>query len=736
MPRTEQQEAKPATADAESEDLLTIAGMRTPARGASGSTLETVQEISLPNTPGPGLDGVLEKNSIGKLGEDNVMDNAFNKSLGSKGATGSNESGSESGGRSEKLRSVSLAPPSTTRPGAPAVKAYSTSTATGVGRGKSLAEGIARNMTVETETVSSVPQVAVGGVGTGNGSIRTKPSSETIRPKKEKKKTTRKAPSVNAGTGEQLPFTKPRLHHYYPTKRVDDSPFDYSELSYSQGLDGSRLAHSISPIEYPSIPASRRTTSGSRSVSQLLTRVRPASSKADFFEATVASAVDEANSSDSEETFVYESNPPENTDRPRRFHSRTPSVTSMASQADQRTGGRALADPGHSVAMKKSMKFANTYNSSTTDATTKEDDGRGTARSSAGTGRGTTHHHHIGRWGRHGGNGHASLFDNESPFPNAAKSKLSGTHNPPKQTSQPSSPRMASKTTPYGKRSSPISSGYDMDDGADDERTPLVSTIRSGRSGRNRRPGSSLRQLEHQAARQNRSFLARFAGCIVISLMIVMVFTGAIGFMFATTQPLSEVSVIAIKNVLASEQEIIFDLKVSARNPNLVAVTVDTSDIFVFAKSKYAGTDSEWWSHPPEGTLRRSQDDVDDPEDGSPTPSPNFDIGEVYALQSPLIFEGSPFHHFHSVSTGQIRISHPGNTTIPSGSERWGRVVEHEFDLIIRGTLIYTLPLTQKIRTVIVEGRITVKPNASEQDPDRLPKPISDGAGGEIGVTA
>ena len=46
-------------------------------------------------------------------------------------------------------------------------------------------------MTVETETVSSIPQVAVGG-GTGgtgnNGSLRAKPSSETIRPKKEKKK--------------------------------------------------------------------------------------------------------------------------------------------------------------------------------------------------------------------------------------------------------------------------------------------------------------------------------------------------------------------------------------------------------------------------------------------------------------------------------------------------------------------------------------------------------------------
>lgn len=181
--------------------------MRTPARGASGSTLETVQEISLPNTPGPGLDGILERINNGKLGDENSVDNAYNKNIQSKNGAGTNnESGSESGGKSEKLKSTSQVPIASTRLGAPAVKTYNTSGAVGVGRGKSIAEGIAKNMTVETETVSSVPQVPVGGIVTGNGSIRAKPSSETIRPKKEKKKSSRKAPSVHAGTGEQPNF--------------------------------------------------------------------------------------------------------------------------------------------------------------------------------------------------------------------------------------------------------------------------------------------------------------------------------------------------------------------------------------------------------------------------------------------------------------------------------------------------------------------------------------------------
>jgi len=159
--------------------------------------------------------------------------------------------------------------------------------------------------------------------------------------------------------------------------------------------------------------------------------------------------------------------------------------------------------------------------------------------------------------------------------------------------------------------------------------------------------------------------------------MIIMVFAGAIGFMFATTQPLSEVKVLALKNVLASEQEIIFDVKVTARNRNIVAVTVDTADISLCKVKKYAGTDSEWWSHPAENTLSRVSED-DDPDSEDPTTNPNLEIGQVYDLKSPLIFEGSPFHHLHSISLGQVRISHPGNRTTPSGSERWARVLEHE----------------------------------------------------------
>ncbi|PVH80717.1 hypothetical protein DL98DRAFT_626719 [Cadophora sp. DSE1049] len=651
---SEQQEGKQEITDSEAEDSLSVPGMRTPARGVSGasSTLETVQEVSQPNTPGLEFDSALEKvdgSSQSLLDQDTSTDNASTKTIKAKSTTAANESGSESGGKGEiKMRSTSAAPHSTVRGNAPATKAF-----TGAGRGKPSGEGSARNMTVETETVSSIPQVAVGGpAGAGNsGSIRTKPSSETIRPKKEKKKTARKTPSVTSGT---------------------------------------------------------------------------ASSKADIFEAKVASAVDEANSSDSEETFVYESNPPDVSDRPRRFHSRTPSATSMASQIDQRNGVRAIMDGHHSVAMKKSMKFANSYNSNGQEQAPGEDDGKGTARSNIGTGRGTTHHHHIGgRWSRNGGgNGHPSLFDNESPFPNATKPKVG---NSPRQSSRPTSPRVANmRMAGNGKRASPIPSAYDLDDGADDERTPLVSTVRSSRSGRSRRQAGSMRQLEHQASRHERSFMARFAGCLVLAVMITLVISGGIGFMFATTQPLTDVKILALKNIIASEQDVILDMKVQARNPNLVVVTIDSTDLVIFAKSKYAGTDTEWWKHPSgtnflqKGLRRRDDDPLDPPLGDDPNTSPNLVIGHVYEFYSPLTFEGSPFHAEPYSSLGQIRIDHPGNDTTPAGSERWGRVVQHEFDLIVRGTLKYTLPLSPRVRSISVEGRVTVKPNAADQDPEEV----------------
>ncbi|KAI3530950.1 phospholipid metabolism enzyme regulator [Colletotrichum tamarilloi] len=658
---TPQPDPLPSMSESETDDSQLPSGVRTPVT-VNGSTLETVQEVSLPNSPGQ-MDSTLEQVNEKLAHEAAVsaeslatqVDNNRTIRL-SRGALQAHDNMGDNG--IPRVRSQSSAP-------APTVTRQSSVLSNKQGKSKATGEG--SSLIVETETVSSIPQVALAPASkleVGSGTLRAKPSTETIRPKKDKKKTSRKQPTVNSGN---------------------------------------------------------------------------ASSKADIFEAKVASAVDEANTSDSEETFVYDSNPPD-VDR-RRFHSRTPSATSMISQAD-RPGGmgmrsihEALQGSGAAAAavgLKKSMKFVNTFNSNGAESLGVDEDGKGSGRSvGPGSGRGTSrhhHHNHFGRWGRQPGNSHPSLFDNESLFPNAARSKLSG--NTSRQSSGPPSPRVASSARggPHalGKRSSIQMARYDAADdttttGADDERTPLItSTVRSSR--RSRRQPANLRNLESQTYRQQPSYLNRFAACLVVTMMLLLVITGAIGFMFATSQPLTDIQLVSVKNVLASDPELMFDLTVKAHNPNIVVVSIDQANLEIFAKSPHAGTDFDWWKRPHEGELGDPDMHIrDDPPDDPPDEdnAPNMRLGTIMEFDSPLSFEGSFFNKGVSASTGTMRLHLPGNHSA-GGSERWGRIIQDEFDLIVKGVVRYSLPLSQRVRSAPISGRTTVKPN-SANDPSLRP---------------
>lgn len=646
------------TSESEAEDPAFSQGMRTPVRGA----LETVQEVSLPNSPNRTHDtALLEKVKEKLSSSENHSDSGYSdvRTLRARpGLAVAHESGSDSSNpRLDQRRTTSVPPPLISR--------QSSNMSTKQLRSKQ--DGSTQSMTVETETVPSVPQVALA---TGqkvevNGTLKTKPSTETIKPRKEKRKS-RKQPTVNSGT---------------------------------------------------------------------------ASSKADVFEATIASAVDEADTSDSEETFVYDSNPPDGNDRAnRRFHSRTPSATSMASQADRQNlrsiyGVMEGGGPAHGP--KKTMKFVNTFNPNNNgndSLTPGDDDGKGSARSAGGSSRGTTrHHHHIGRWGRQPGGTHTSLFDNESPFPNAARQKLPAANS--RNSSGPPSPRNHYPSRPaYGKRSAMQMSStyYDMDDttGADDERTPLIGSVRSARSGRSRRGPHNLRQAESQTFTRRSSYLNRFAACLVLTMMFMLVITGAIGFMFATSQPLTGIEITGIHNVVTSEQVLIFDLTVKAHNPNIVVVTIDHANLEIFAKSEYAGTDSDWWENPrgpqdlgPVRPIGPLDDPIDDPPldgpDDDDDSKPNVLLGRIMVFDSPLTFEGSLFHQGTSSSTGEMQLEYPCNSTA-GGSRRWEKIYQNEFDLIVKGVVKYTLPMSARVRSATVVGRKTIKPN-SANDPELKP---------------
>ncbi|UKZ48658.1 hypothetical protein TrVGV298_002887 [Trichoderma virens] len=529
-----------ATSESEAEDLHMASGLRSPGRGP----LETVQEVSQTNPPSrfrhqqdsPFFEHAGEKFSYA----DNLSDVDGGRTLRARPMLPGYENGGDS--RAESRRTTSVPPPLLSRQSSAIMLSK---------QAKSRPEGSTQTMTVETETVASIPQVALA---------------------------------------------------------VGPKP------------DGS--------------------------------------SKADIFEAKIANAVDEANTSDSEET-----------------------ATSIVSQSD-RPNMRVLygITDNHVPAPKKSMKFSNTYvNGPINDGMlTGDEDGRGTGRSASGSGRGTVRqHHHIGRWGRQPGNGHASLFDNESPFQNNPRPKMVNS----RHSSGPPSPRNhPSMRGPLSSKRSAIhmSSSYDLDEttGADDEHTPLLENGRS--RGRFRRGPHNLRQAESQSYSRRSSYLNRFAACLVLTMMFLLVITGAIGFMFATSQPLSDIEIVSIHNVVTSEQVLMFDVTVKAHNPNIVVVTIDHANLEIFAKSEYGGADSDWWDNP-EG------------------PKDNLGL---------------------SSSTGEMQLPYPGNGTA-GGSKRWERIYQNEFDLIVKGVVKYTLPLSARIRSATVSGRTTVKPNSANNPPKK-----------------
>lgn len=458
-----------------------------------------------------------------------------------------------------------------------------------------------------------------------------------------------------------------------------------------------------------------------------------ATSKADLFEARVANAVDaSANGSDSDETFVYESNPPE--PRRSRHHSRTPSVTSSHSMAGEqrsaiRNYGEAFDD--RRIGGKRSMKFSsNPYNDHDS-----PESNNGTVRSHT--------PRHIGRFGRAG---HQSAnYDPDSPFTQAAKLRSNHlTHG----RSRPSSPRspQSMQFRPSGlfsggkKQEHPYD--FDAEQNADDERQPLLSgTIRSARHGRHthRISGGRRDSISEDFEYQDRKrycgcFKGKFGACVLTTLMLILVVISAVFFVFASNRPLQDVRISKIQNVLASEQELMLDLLVGAVNPNTLGISISDMDVNVFAKSKHVGL------HKPghhEIDARRSRRERRRTTDWDPNPSQDehghwrspgdrdrgFDsdlensddaqtmlLGRIFHFDQALTFEASPLTGKAHFSSGQLRLAKPGNKTESGGSARWEEMIQYPFELIVRGVLKYQLPISSRAQSAAVGAKVMVHP--------------------------
>lgn len=100
-------------------------------------------------------------------------------------------------------------------------------------------------------------------------------------------------------------------------------------------------------------------------------------------------------------------------------------------------------------------------------------------------------------------------------------------------------------------------------------------------------------------------------------------------------------------------------------------------------------------------------DPIDDPEGDSQI----MLLGRIFEFDSPLIFEASPLRHRSQSSVGELRLSKPGNETEEGGTERWEKVIQHPFELIVRGVLKYQLPLSSRVRTASIRASVIVHPD-------------------------
>jgi Vacuolar segregation subunit 7 len=686
------------------------------------------------------------------------------------------ESGSDSGGRSrDRKRDHRTENDSTPRP----LRSIAPKSSQSSLRPKAAPTTGTKNMTVETETVNSVAQATlnppdrtVSGRAEPSGTLKVKASNETIRPKKERKKASRKAPSVNAGTGRSSSRFSSSLqsrylgqsygqrmplihHHHHRGVRPADWPRYYASL---KATDSSSTAskESFESMSAPSTPFFARKRHRSHwpfyRTQSANHRLREASSRADIFEGQVLDAMDQATSDDSDETFVYESNPPEPPPQRNRGrnHSRTPSATSMTSLGDQqRPGLRSIAgvlDPQRSMQKSRSMKFVNNAYGSGADDDLERQNGTIRAHRNGGS---SVHHHHLGRHSRHT-TGPTSILDDDNPTFPALNKPRSLTGMAGRQTQNA---RMAAQNLRSGsavnKREIGYSS-YDMDDEpADDERTPLVGTVRGPRSGP-RTPRSTRQRYPNAISypRHRRSILSRFAGCIVLIVMLLLLAFGVVGFLFAISKPLTDVRIIEIEHVLASEQEIMLDLVVEAVNQNLLPINIADMDVNIFAKSKYVGSEKWWRDHPNlpaseepleeepleeenftrrrryrsgekserDGGFHAFDDDSSDPPRGPPKDDDSAGnkqtmlLGHVYKFDNPLSFDGSFWRRHSHYSTGSLRLNQPGNKTELGGTERWERVLQHPFNLVVRGVLKYSIPLGGSKFSTPVNAEILVHP--------------------------
>lgn len=375
---------------------------------------------------------------------------------------------------------------------------------------------------------------------------------------------------------------------------------------------------------------------------------RLGSSKADYFAARVANAMDEAHSSDSDETFVYDTNPNDSTNSRRPFlrqHStqsllqvsprnKNPilrpensrgDISPIESQHELSDGNTQPRPTRNFVVSRNSLpnrqSLRPTYSGRTDSMRAKNS--------------------YLQRWRSAPG----SIDDEEDEELDYAPSPKAGERTPLRIQRHGESGYMGG----YGRRGL-----------FDEENSP------------------------HDFRKSPAQKPSLYVQCAIWAASVFICFlllTLVVGVFMAVSQPLASLDAVSITEVLPSDKELVCSIILRGQNPGLLNVEISDSELDVFATTEYAD--------PSFVTL----------DEGLRT----ILLGSVYRLESPVIFPGRLFRssrdQYGQWASAPIKLL--ANRDNNATHTQWTNIVNHPFELTIKGVLKYRLKFGSNVRAAL-----------------------------------
>lgn len=189
----------------------------------------------------------------------------------------------------------------------------------------------------------------------------------------------------------------------------------------------------------------------------------------------------------------------------------------------------------------------------------------------------------------------------------------------------------------------------------------------------------------------------------MISIISILTIGFLSGFFIASTKDLTNVAITDIQNAVVSQDELLFNMVVEAMNPGWFTIGVKDVELDIFARSGYLSAAED-----DEGVMESVVETVL--------------LGTVCNLETEMTFDGILFNRELVEQIGEIKLVQPGknltgvvanNDTVPppDNSAKWEVISKSPFDLVVKGVLKYSLPLSKGTKSIAVSKTSYIDPN-------------------------